>query len=70
MNLTLINLCVQFLSRSLSLSWFPLRNVRSKYVRVCAHNDSEHGSCQAIRIPYTYTSDKHTSAHEEKNFNT
>ena len=59
--LSLINLCVQSLSHSLSVSWFPLRNVRSKYE--CAHT-IQVGMVLVVR-PYVYIySDKHTSTCE------
>ena len=57
--LSLINLCVQSLSRLLSVSiviWFPLerQNVRSKCEY--AHTTRVHGiGCQAGRTIYNYT---------------
>ena len=58
--LSLINLCVRSLSRSLSVSmviWFPLRcaiNVRNK-CECGAHNVSGYGiGCQAVRTIYIY----------------
>ena len=65
-DLSLINLCVQSLSRSLSVSiviWFPLRNVRNKCE--CAHA-MQVGMLLVVR-PYVHHihSDKHTSVREE-----
>ena len=64
--LSLINLCVQSLSRSLSVFidvWSPQRNVRNK----CEHT-MRVGMVLVVRpyVHYIYTySDKHTSAREE-----
>ena len=66
--LSLINLCVQSLSRSLSVSfviWFPLRNVRNKVS--LRTNASGHGILVVWPYIHHLYSDKHTSAHEETN---
>ena len=65
--LSLINLCVQSLSCSLSVSiviWFPLRNMSGISMSVHTQCELAWYCCQAVRTPHIY-SDKHTSAHEE-----
>ena len=65
--LYVINICVRSLSHSLSVSWFPLRNVRNKCE--CTHT-MRVGMVLVVR-PYVHHiyiyiyGDKHTSAREE-----
>ena len=69
--LSLINLCVQCLSRSLSVSiviWFPLCIVRNKCE--CAHimQVGMVTGCQTIHTHINIYSNKHTSEREEIKF--